>query len=82
MDWIERVIVRQGDRLLRFKGIVDLLGSDVPIVINGIGHVFHPLSRLAAWPSGMRGSRIVLIGHQLDTVTIETDFSRLADNGV
>ena len=82
MDWIERVIVRQGDRLLRFKGIVDLLGSDVPIVINGIGHVFHPLSRLAAWPSGMRGSRIVLIGHQLDTVTIEADFSRLADNGV
>ncbi|MCY4607637.1 MAG: GTP-binding protein [bacterium] len=82
MDWIERVIVRQGDRLLRFKGIVDLLGSDVPIVINGIGHVFHPLFRLAAWPSGMRGSRIVLIGHQLDTVTIEADFSRLADNGV
>ncbi len=82
MDWIERVIVRQGDRLLRFKGIVDLLGSDVPIVINGIGHVFHPLSRLVAWPSGMRGSRIVLIGHQLDTVTIEADFSRLVDNGV
>ncbi len=82
MDWIERVIVRQGDRLLRFKGIVDLLGSDVPIVINGVGHVFHPLSRLAAWPSGMRGSRIVLIGHQLDTVTIEADFSRLVDNGV
>ena len=82
MDWIERVIVRQGDRLLRFKGIVDLLGSDVPIVINGIGHVFHPLFRLAAWPSGMRGSRIVLIGHQLDTVTIEADFSRLVDNGV
>ncbi len=81
MDWIERLIARQGDRLLRFKGLVDLLGSDVPIVINGIGHVFHPLSRLAAWPSGMRGSRIVLIGHDLDTIAIETDFQHLADTG-
>ena len=81
MDWIERLIARQGDRLLRFKGLVDLLGSDVPIVINGIGHVFHPLSRLAAWPSGIRGSRIVLIGHDLDTIAIETDFQHLTDTG-
>ena len=81
MDWIERLIACQGDRLLRFKGLVDLLGSDVPIAINGIGHVFHPLSRLAAWPSGMRGSRIVLIGHDLDTIAIETDFQHLADTG-
>ena len=81
MDWIERLIARQGDRLLRFKGLVDLLGSDVPIVINGIGHVFHPLSRLAAWPSGMRGSRIVLIGRHLETVAIETDFRRLVGTG-
>lgn len=81
MDWIERLIARQGDRLLRFKGLVDLRGSDVPIVINGIGHVFHPLSRLAAWPSGMRSSRIVLIGHHLDTGAIETDFRHLADTG-
>ena len=27
MDWIKRLIARQGDRLLRFKGIVDLLGQ-------------------------------------------------------
>ncbi len=81
MDWIERLMARQGDCLLRFKGLVDLLGSDVPIAINGIGHVFHPLSRLAAWPPGMRGSRIVLIGRHLDTAAIKTDFSRLANNG-
>lgn len=80
MDWIERLIARQGDLLLRFKGIVDLLGSDVPIVINGVGHVFHPLSRLAAWPRGTRGSRIVLIGHHLDTVAIEAGFSRLTNS--
>ena len=41
--------------------------------------IFLQFSRLAAWPSGMRGSRIVLIGHHLDTVAIEVDFSRLAD---
>ncbi|MDE0415836.1 MAG: GTP-binding protein [bacterium] len=81
MEWIERLIARQGDRLLRFKGLVDLLGSDVPIVINGIGHVFHPLSRLAAWPSGTRGSRFVLIGHDLDTLAIEADFQHLVDTG-
>lgn len=81
MDWIERLIARQGDRLLRFKGLVDLLGSDVPIVINGIGHVFHPLSRLAAWPPGIRGSRIVLIGHHLDTIAIEANFQHLTDTG-
>ena len=56
--WVERLIERHGDALLRLKGVLDLEGSEVPVVVHGVQHVFHPLSRLERWPraSGVRAS--------------------------
>lgn len=59
--WVERLIERHGDALLRLKGVLDVEGSEVPVVVHGVQHVFHPLSRLARWPPGERRSRIVVI---------------------
>ncbi len=76
--WIERTIACHGDRLLRLKGILDLEGSDVPIAVHGVQHVFHPLKRLPSWPAPARHSRIVLIGRDLPAKSIRSSFARAA----
>ena len=65
VTWVERLIERHGDALLRLKGILDVEGSAAPVVVHGVQHVFHPLSRLQRWPPGERRSRIVVIVNDL-----------------
>lgn len=51
-----------GERLLRLKGIVELLEDPGrPLVIHGVQKLFHPPARLPAWPDDVRGTRLVLI---------------------
>jgi len=76
VGWIEDLLARRGTDLLRLKGILDLEGSAVPVVVHGVGHVFHPLERLARWPEGPRRSRLVLIGRNLPKGEIAQEFDR------
>ncbi|PSH69138.1 GTP-binding protein [Phyllobacterium brassicacearum] len=51
-----------GEKLLRVKGIVQLADDpERPLVIHGVQHIFHPPARLAAWPDGVRETRLVMI---------------------
>lgn len=75
--WIEDTLIAQGDRLLRLKGILDVEGSAVPIVVHGVQHVFHPLQRLATWPAGPRRSRLVMIGRDLPRAAIAESFATM-----
>jgi G3E family GTPase len=51
-----------GPRLLRLKGLVDVVESPGrPAVIHGVQHVFHPPAWLDAWPDEDHGTRIVVI---------------------
>ena len=75
--WVEALIEAHGDRLLRLKGVLDAVGSETPIVVHGVQHVFHPLAHLSAWPDGERGSRIVVIGHDLPSAAVIESFNRM-----
>jgi G3E family GTPase len=56
-----------GARLLRLKGLVDVVESPgSPAVIHGVQHVFHPPAWLDAWPDEDRSTRIVVISQGLD----------------
>ena len=83
--WVERLLAAHGDKLLRLKGVLDVAGSEAPIVVHGVQHVFHPLTRLAAWPDDERRSRIVVIAKDLAREAVEDDFARsvvgLAEDG-
>ena len=68
--WVERLLERNGDRVLRLKGILDVVGDSRPVVVHGVQHIFHPLSRLPAWPDSDRRSRLVLIVRDLDVERI------------
>lgn len=65
-DWIDMVIAAYGANLLRVKGLLDVAGSDRPLVIHGVQHVFHPPVALDAWPDAERGTRLVFITRDLD----------------
>ena len=58
--------------ILRMKGVIELAEDpDRPLVIHGVQSVLHPPVRLATWPEGPRGTRLVLI-----TVDIAEDYVR------
>ncbi|WOJ91527.1 GTP-binding protein [Methylocapsa polymorpha] len=61
-----------GPNLLRVKGIAALADDPSrPVVIHGVQHVFHPPARLAAWPDGDHGSRIVFILRDMEPAFVE-----------
>jgi G3E family GTPase len=69
-----------GARLLRLKGLVDVLESPGrPAVIHGVQHVFHPPAWLDAWPDGDHSTRIVVITLGLEARWIEDLLDALDD---
>ena len=72
--WVEQLLEQNGDHVLRLKGILNVAGDPLPIVVHGVQHVFHPLSRLSAWPDADRCSRLVLIVKDLDIDRIAREF--------
>jgi G3E family GTPase len=67
-DWLRRIRIAHAEQLLRVKGILDIDGSDGPVVVQGVHHVISAPSELDAWPPGERRSRLVLIA---DPATID-----------
>ena len=74
--WIENLLETHGEKLLRLKGVLDIEGSDDPIVVHGVQHIFHPLTTLPAWPRDERRTRVVLIVRDLPHQEIEQSFKR------
>ncbi len=65
--WLEMLVSTRGESLLRVKGILDLAGQERPVVINGVQHLFHAPTLLAAWPvDEPRRSKLVFIVRNLE----------------
>jgi G3E family GTPase len=71
VNWIEMLITIRGADLLRIKGILNVAGSDAPVAIHGIQHLFHPPAMLPAWQGADRRSRIVFITRDLERAWLE-----------
>lgn len=55
-----------GDKLLRLKGIVEVAEQpERPLVLHAVQKTFHPPAWLAEWPDAARGTRLVIIGFDL-----------------
>ena len=63
--WVEMLITLYGGQILRIKGILDIEGEELPVVVHGVQHLFHPPIQLPAWPQGERGSKLVFIVRDL-----------------
>jgi G3E family GTPase len=64
-SFLEMLTRTRGESVLRIKGILDLVGEERPVAVHGVQHVWHPPTRLAAWPDGPRRSRLVIITRDL-----------------
>jgi G3E family GTPase len=60
--WLSMLVHSRGADILRIKGILNVRGSDLPLVIHGVQHLIHEPVHLPAWPDGERRSQLVLIG--------------------
>jgi G3E family GTPase len=59
-----------GEKLLRVKGIVTVIGQPKPFVVHGVQHIFYPPDTLKDWPKTADGtldkrSRFVFIAKDL-----------------
>ena len=79
--WLTMLLHTHGERVLRVKGILNVAGTEAPVVVNGVQHVVHPPIHLAAWPTADRRSHIVFIVDGLAQDAIERSlaaFNRIA----
>lgn len=61
---MEMLIALRGKDLMRVKGIVNVEGS--PVVVQGVGHIFHDPIKLDRWPSDDTTSRVVFIVRHIE----------------
>ena len=70
----------RGPDLLRVKGIVNVAGMDLPMVIHGVQHVFHPPIRLSDWPDKDHSTRIVFITRNISERGLEKSLTTFCLN--
>jgi G3E family GTPase len=76
--WLMAVRASRSDRLLRVKGVLDVVGESQPLVIHGVHRTFHPPTLLARWPDSDRRSRLVFITRDLDRATVAASWNEMA----
>ncbi|MDR3451069.1 MAG: GTP-binding protein [Alphaproteobacteria bacterium] len=76
--WISDLRANKGQDLLRYKGILDIAGSDSRLVVQGV-HMMMDGTNLAPWKADeKRLSRMVFIGRQLDEEGLRKGFALCA----
>jgi G3E family GTPase len=80
--WLSMLLNSRGTDVLRVKGLLNVAGSDQPLVVNGVQHLVHPPFHLERWPDADRASRLVFIVRDIEQASIERSlaaFNRLAN---
>ncbi len=63
--WIQQMTRLRGRDLLRVKGIAYTEETDLPVLIQGVQHIFQKPVTLAAWPQTQPRTQIVFITRNL-----------------
>ncbi len=72
--WLQDLLERHGENILRVKGIMNFSGERLPIAIHGVQHIFYPPLYLNAW-AGDPCSRVVFIVRDIKPDEIAQSFS-------
>jgi G3E family GTPase len=73
--WLESVLSLRGDGILRLKGLVQLEGKNLPVVLQGVHHVMHPPVYLERTPQSAGNTQIVLITRGLSATGLRASFA-------
>lgn len=77
VDFMEALIAQAGENLLRVKGLLNVQESELPVVVHGVQHMFHPPVRLEDWPSDDHRTKLVFITRDVGQAVIEPLFNGL-----
>ena len=66
-----------GDRILRLKGLLNVIGEDAPRVVHAVRHERYPTSSLDAWPDDDRRSRLVFIVRDIPRAALVQAFAEI-----
>ncbi len=78
-DFVELLLAAHGERFLRIKGILNVVGQERPIAVHGVQHMFHPPVALPGWPDGDdRRSRVVFITRDIGRSVVARTWDALA----
>ncbi|CAN5554227.1 GTP-binding protein [soil metagenome] len=72
--WLSMLLNRHGTQVLRVKGLLNIIGTDKPVVVHGVQHTIHKPDHLESWPDGDIRSRIVFIVDGLDRDLLTRSF--------
>ena len=73
--WLTMLLHTHGEDILRVKGMLNVVGVETPVIVNGVHHIIHPPFHLNSWPSKDQRSRIVFIVRDLQRTQIEDSLS-------
>lgn len=74
--WLQDVVAREGPRILRLKGIVDVAGDPRRLVVQGV-HMLVEGEPQRPWRAGEdRSTRLVFIGRGLDAQALRRGLQR------
>lgn len=69
--WFQQLTALRGKDILRVKGIAYTVETDLPVVIQGVHHIFQPPTTLPTWPTTHRKTQIVFITRNISQNVIE-----------
>jgi len=59
--WLEGLLIARGDSILRMKGLLQVVGANHPVVVQGVQHALYPPKALERWPHGTPRSELVFV---------------------
>jgi G3E family GTPase len=72
--WLSMFLNRHGASVLRVKGLINVVGREAPVVVQGVQHLIHKPIHLERWPEDTPRTRLVLIVRGLDEKLIQRSF--------
>lgn len=73
--WLGQMQREFGQRLLRVKGLVRVVGQDTPVVVHAVQATQHVPVALAQWPDSDHSTRIVFIVAEGRVVDVEASWA-------
>ncbi len=73
IPWIDSLLAAEGDEIYRVKGILHFEGNDRRFLFQAV-HRIADGDFLDSWPSGLRQSKLVFIGRDLDRNRLRRNF--------
>lgn len=75
--WMDLLMARRGNDILRFKGLIHVKDMSHPFVVHGVQHIFHPPVLLKDWQGDDRRTKLVMIVRDFTDPELQHLFSAL-----